>query len=59
MPSRREAQTLVFADEQLHAEIGLQLADTGGQVRRDAMHFLRRLGDAAGLGDRIEHFKLG
>ncbi len=33
---------MVLADKQLNAEVGLQLADAGGEVGRHAMHFLRR-----------------
>ena len=52
---RRQAQALVLADKQLNAEVGLQLADAGGEVGRHAMHFLRRLGNAAGAGDSVKH----
>ncbi|MNW20294.1 hypothetical protein D3C71_2206400 [compost metagenome] len=58
MPGGREAQTLVFTDKQLNAKIRLQLSDSGGQVGRNTMHLLRRLGDAPGLRDGVKHFEL-
>jgi hypothetical protein len=49
---------LALADEQLNAEVGLELADAGGHIRLDAVEFFGRPRDAAGLHDRAENLQI-
>ena len=51
-------QPLALADEQRDAELLLQLPDSGGHVGLDAVEFLRRAGDAAGLDHGAEDVQI-
>ncbi|MNV72425.1 hypothetical protein D3C71_1655110 [compost metagenome] len=53
-----QAQAALFADEQLHAQVLLQLLDTRGQVRRHPMDMLRGGTDAALLCHGLEDLQL-
>ena len=52
-------QALAIADEQLDAEIGLELAHARGDVRLHPVEPLGGAGDAAGLYHRAEDVEIG
>ncbi|MNO90650.1 hypothetical protein D3C76_821750 [compost metagenome] len=55
---RRQAQAAFFTDEQVHAQVLLQLLDPRGQVRGHPMDVLCGHADAAVLGDSLENLEL-
>lgn len=58
MAHRRQAQALFFADKQIGAQLLLELAQPGGQIRRHAVQLLGGAGDRAGFRYAAEHAKL-
>src|SRR5262245_56515259 len=59
LSGRREMQALALADEQIDAQLGLELAHARGHVRLHAVEPLGRARHAAGLHDRAEDMEIG
>ena len=55
---RREVQALAFANKEIDAELGLELAHPRGHVRLHAMELLGGPRDAARVHDRAEDLKI-
>jgi hypothetical protein len=55
---RRQMQTFALTDEQVNAQVALELAHTGGDVRLHAVQLGGRARDAAFLHDRAENTQI-